>query len=110
MKIMLKNYGAYISHVESLSQTDSQALKRAELKGYLLKWKDASIPISLAIHLDVLFSFQQELHDPVKGLRCIQDFNLTMVKLNLLVDESLENPESIMTNLKKLFKDVEKKR
>ena len=54
MKIMLENYGAYISHVESLSQTDSQALKRAELKGYLLKWKDASIPISSAIYLDVL--------------------------------------------------------
>ena len=53
MKIMLENYGAYISHVESLSQTDSQALKRAELKGYLLKWKDASIPISLAIYLGV---------------------------------------------------------
>ena len=33
-----------------------------------------------------------------------------MVKLNVLVDESLENPKSIMTNLKKLFKDVEKKR
>ena len=117
MKIMLKNYGAYISHVESLSQTDSQALNRAELKGYLLKWKDASIPTSLAIYSDVLsplkllsLSFQQELHDLVKAVRCIQDFNLTMVKLNVLVDESLENPESIMTNLKKLFKDVEKKR
>ena len=32
-----------------------------------------------------------------------------MVKLKLLVDESLENPDSIMTNLKKLFQDVEKK-
>ena len=116
MKIMLENYGAYISHVESLSQTDSQALKRAELKGYLLKWKDASIPISLAIYLDVLsplkrlsLSFQKELHDSVKAVRRIQDFNLTMVKLKLLVDESLENPDSIMTNLKKLFQDVEKK-
>ena len=73
-------------------------------------------PNFLAIYLDVLsplkrlsLSFQQELHDPVKG-RCIQDFNLTMVKLNLLVDESLENLDSIMANLKKLFKDVEKKR
>ena len=55
MKIMLENYGAYISHVESLSQTDSQALERAELKGYLLKWKDAFITISLAIYLNVLF-------------------------------------------------------
>ena len=102
MKIMLENYGAYISHVESLSQTDSQALKRAELKGYLLKWKDASIPISLAIYLDVLsplkrlsLSFQKELHDSVKAVHRIQDFNLTMVKLKLLVDESLENPDSI---------------
>ena len=49
-------------------------------------------------------SFQQELHDPVKAVRY-----LTMVKLKLLVDESLENPDSIMTNLKKLFQDAEKK-
>ena len=110
MKIMLENYGAYISHIESLSQTDSQPLKRAELKGYLLKWKDASILISLAIYLDILsplkqliLGFQQELHDPVKAICCIQDFNLTMVKLKLLIDESLENPDSIMTNLKNLF-------
>ena len=116
MKIMLENYGAYISHIESLFQTDSQALKRAELKGYLLKWKDVSIPIFLAIYLDVLsplkrlsLSFQQELHDPVKAVHRIQDFNLTMVKLKLLVDESLENPDSIKTNVKKLFQDVEKK-
>ena len=114
MKIMLENYGAYISHVESLSQTDSRALKRAELKDYLLKLKDASILISLAIYLDVplkrlSLSFQQELHDPVKAVRRIQDFNLAMVKLKLLVDESLENPDSVMTNLKNLFQDVEKK-
>ena len=54
MKIMLESYGAYISYVESLSQTDSQALKRANLKGYLLKWKDIFIPISFSIYLDVL--------------------------------------------------------
>ena len=54
-------------------------------------------------------SFEQELHDPVKAVRRIQDFNLTMVKLKLLVDGSLENPDSIMTNLKKLFQDVEKR-
>ena len=50
IKIMLENYGAYISYVELLSQTDPQALKRAELKGYLLKWKDPSIQISLPIY------------------------------------------------------------
>ena len=63
MKIMLENYGAYISHVESLSQTDSQALKRAELKGCLLKWKHASMPISFAIYLEVL--------SPLKRLRLL---------------------------------------
>ena len=115
-KIMLENYGAYISHIELLSQTDSQTLKRAELRGYLLKWKDPSIPISLAIYVEVLSplkqlspSFQQELHDPVEAVRCIQDFNLTMVKLKLLEDKSLENSDSIMINLNKLFQDVEKK-
>ena len=53
--------------------------------------------------------FQQDLHDPVKAVCHIQDFNLTMVKLKLLVDESLENPYSIMTNLKRLFQDIKKK-
>ena len=63
MKIMLENDGVYISHVESLSQTDSQALKRAELKGCLLKWKHASMPISFAIYLEVL--------SPLKRLRLL---------------------------------------
>ena len=54
-------------------------------------------------------SFQQELHDPVKAVYHIQDFNLTMAKLKLLVDKSLENPDSITTNLIKLFQDIEKK-
>ena len=70
----------------------------------------------MAIYLDVLsplkqlsLGFQQELHDPVKAVCHIYDFTLTMVKLKLLVDESLENPYSIMTNLKKLFQEIEKK-
>ena len=42
MKIVLENYGAFLSHIESLSQTDSNATKREELKGYFNKWKDPS--------------------------------------------------------------------
>ena len=79
----------------------------------MLKCKDASIPISLVIYLDILSPLkrlsQQELQDPFKAVRRIQDFNLTMVKLRLLVDKSLENPDSLMTNLKKFFQDIEKK-
>ena len=70
----------------------------------------------MAIYLGILsplkqlsLSFQQELHDPVQAVHHIQDFNLTVVKLKLLVDESLENPDSIMRNIKKLFQDIEKK-
>ena len=33
MSLVLENYGVYISHLESLAQIDSQALKRAEIAG-----------------------------------------------------------------------------
>ena len=49
MKIVLKSYGVFLSHIESLSQTDSNPAKQQELKGYLNKWKDDSYPI----HLDI---------------------------------------------------------
>ena len=31
METVLQNYGVFMQHLESLAQTDSQALKRAEL-------------------------------------------------------------------------------
>ena len=34
MPLVLENYDAYISHLESLAQTDSQALKRDEITGH----------------------------------------------------------------------------
>ena len=43
-----------MAHMESLSQTDSQATKRAELGGFVKKWKYASFPIQIAIFLDIL--------------------------------------------------------
>ena len=54
MKIVLRNYGVFMQHVESLAQTDSQPLKRAELESYAKKWMNAKYPIHLAIYLDVL--------------------------------------------------------
>ena len=38
MNIFLKNYGIFITHLESLANKDSQALKRHEIKGYAKKW------------------------------------------------------------------------
>ena len=97
MQIVLENYGALVAHVESLSQTNSQAQKRSELKGYYQRWTDASIPVHMAIYLDVLsplrclsLGFQRELHDTVKAVHCIQEFTnngqiKASDKINLLI-------------------------
>ena len=113
MQIILDNFGVYMGHIKSLSQTDSQASKRAELKGYYQRWTNASVPIHMAIYLNVLsplwrlsLVFQQDEHDPVKVVRRIEEFTLTMAKLKLLIDMSLDSPNNIMTNLNKLLDDV----
>ena len=81
MQIVFENYGVFPAHVESLAQTDSQAQKRSELKGYYQRRTDASMPVHMAIYLDVLsplrclsLESQQELHDPVKAVCRIQEF------------------------------------
>ena len=109
MKVALDNYGLFISHIESLSSTDSQATRRAELRGYLLRWKDAVIPVHMAIYLDVLsplrrlsLAFQQDIHNPVKAVRRVVEFTWTMSKLQLLIEGSLDTPGSLMTQ--KTFK------
>ena len=115
MEIVLNNYGVYIQHLESLAQTDSQALKRAEIQGEVKKWKNAKFPVHLAMYIDVLtplkvlsLGFQKEKHDPVLAVRRIKEFNWTMAKLRLLVDSSLEDASNDrLIHTTKLFKEVE---
>ena len=116
MLIALESYGILLNHIESLSSTDSQQLRREQLCGYLKQWRKASIPISIAIYIDVLsplqrycLSFQQELHDPVKAVRRVQEFTWTMAKLKLLLDRSLDEDERIMSHYKNLMSEIEKK-
>ena len=80
MQIVLEHFSPLLAHVESLSQTDSQWEKRAELKGFVKRWKHASYPIHMALYLDILsplsrlsLGFQQDRHDPVKAARRIQE-------------------------------------
>ena len=40
--------------IESLSQTDLQALKRAEIEGLAEKWSQGKHPMHLAMFLDIL--------------------------------------------------------
>ena len=116
MEIVLQNYGPYLAHAESLAHTDSQPLKQAELKGYVKKWKHATYPMYIALYLDILaplhqlrLAFQQDVHDPVKAIRRIQEFTWTMAKLQMLINESLDKPESILTQFNKLLGNIEQK-
>ena len=113
MKNALDNYGIYMTHVEELAVNDSQPKKRAEIKGFLAKWKEASIPINMAIYLDVLaplrrlsLAFQAEFHDPVKHIKRVQEFTWTMGKLKLLIDKSLSEENKILTHYKRFLGHV----
>ena len=99
-----------------LSQTDSQCSRWEQLHGYLKQQRNATIPISIAIYIDVLsplgrlwLSFQQELHGPVKAIGRVQEFMWTMAKLKLLLDKSLDQDETIMTHYKNLMSKIKKK-
>ena len=54
MEIVLKQYWMYKTHLELLAQTDSQALKQAEIEGEVKKWKNDKFPIHLDIYIDVI--------------------------------------------------------
>ena len=93
--------------------TDLLPKKRAELKGFLRKWKHAKYVIHIAIYLDVLAPIrqlsQQNLHDPVKAVKRIKDFTWIMAKLTLLIDQDLESKTSRLTHYKRLILDIEHK-
>ena len=76
MKKFLENYGKYMVHLESLSHTDSQALKRSEILGTIKTWRHVMYPMYMAVYLDILspirrisLAMQQEIHDPVKTIK-----------------------------------------
>ena len=81
MEIILANYGIFMAHIESLSKTDSQSLKQAEIEGLAKKWLQGKYPIHLAMFLDILtsikvlsFTTQQEVHDFVNTIKRINEF------------------------------------
>ncbi|XP_065674779.1 uncharacterized protein LOC136091307 [Hydra vulgaris] len=56
--------------------------------------------------------FQQDLHDPVKAVRRVQQFNCTMEKFKDLLNNSLGNistEQTILTNYKKLIESIVEK-
>ena len=115
MTKVLSNYGVNIAHLESLSQTDAQALKRSELEGHSKKWKHVMYPMYMAIYLDTLspirrisLVMQQELHNLVKVIKRIQEFNWIMMKLVIVLDEAL-NEGTVLTHYNKFLDSVDDK-
>ena len=87
-ELFFKHFSPYMSHLEQLTQTDSQALKRTEICGLVKKWKNANLIINIAIYLAVLapikrrsVSLQEERHNPVKAIRRITEFTWTITLL-----------------------------
>jgi hypothetical protein len=66
----------------------SPDIQQQKIKGFLARWKDACFPMSAAIFVDIIgplcvlsLGLQALDNDPVKALRRIKEFHLTMVKL-----------------------------
>ena len=113
MEIILANYGVFLTHLELLPQTDSLALKRAELVDLAKKWVKAKYPIHLALYLDILqpikvlsLVMQQGIHNPVVQVRHIRDFTWSMAKLGALLQESIDKTTTCLTDSTKFQKDV----
>ena len=111
VETVLQNYGVFMQHLESLGQSDSQALQRADLVGWAKKWIEAKYPIHLAIYLDLLaplkvlsLSFQKEKYDPVSAIRRITKFSCSMAKLKILIDH--DNNSQRLMHYTKLLKDM----
>ena len=102
MRIGLEPYRPLISHIESLSQTDSQPKRRAQLIGFIKHCKNVSLPLSMSIYLDVLspmcqlsLLFQKDLHDPLKAVHRVQKSTWTMAKIQILIENTLNSQDSI---------------
>ena len=94
-----------MTHIESLSQTDSQALKRAEIEGLPKIWLQRKYPMHLAMFLDILKPIKVlylivQVHDPVNTIKRINEFSWTMTKLKILIGNSDEGSKWL-TNFKK---------
>ena len=97
-----------MTHLEELCSTDSQAEKRAEIRGFVKICRSANYPLYIAMYLNVLSpihrlsrSEQKNEHNPVKAVKRIKDFSSTMSKIQAFIDSALDDEgiENDKTNL-----------
>ena len=89
-------------------------MKYHEIKGYAKKWQYAKFQLRIAMYLDVLtplkvlsVSLQLEKHDPVYMFKNVHEFNWSMSKLQLLVENAFEGSTKKLTNYTNFFSLVE---
>ena len=114
MKMCLDKWGIYIQHLESLAE-DKKSLKakdRAKLKGYLTDWKKPSIPLLLALFIDLLeipsilsLTFQSEKVDTVEAMRCL---NKTKDRLDLFDKKAFDKLPHVKTLVAKTTREDKK--
>ena len=114
MRNVFDNFGAYLQHLNAMSQDESyKSNDRSKFSGYLRKWKQAKTPLYLALFIELLsplrvlsLAFHDEEVDIVntaanikktkrmlKRLKDTPIFNLPKVKS--FIDEIKENEDGV---------------
>ena len=106
-KTALENFRAYITHQDELKQTDSKSENQAQIKGWLIQWKEFNLLIHMSILLDVVgqvrrltFALQTKNHGPGKQVCRIHDFTQAMTKLQMSIENTLDEEDKPTTYYK----------
>ena len=100
-----------MSHLEVLTQTDQQALKREEICALVKKKKNANFTINS--HLSsclvpikrLVVSLQQEMHNPIKSYS-VTEFTSIMGKIKCFINKSFILEISNMTHFTLLMSKI----
>ena len=111
MRRVLSKYGAYTSHLATLSEDSSvKSTDREKLKGYIHKWTNAKYLLGCAIFIDVLtpcaiFSktMQSDTLDILGALTCLIR---TTKETNKLSSKPLEQWSTYSSTLQKISEDA----
>lgn len=111
MRRVLSKYGAYTSHLATLSEDSSvKSTDREKLKGYMRKWTNAKYLLGCAIFIDVLtpcaiFSktMQSDTLDILGALTCLIR---TTKETNKLSSKPLEQWSTYLSTLQKISEDT----
>ena len=110
MRRVLSKYGAYTSHLATLSEdTSVKSVDREKVKGYLHKWTNAKYLLRCAIFIDVLTpcailskTMQNDSLDILGALTCLIR---TTKETNKLSSKPLEQWSTYSNTLQKISKD-----